>query len=77
MFVRHGLWLTSVGVICGLAASFALMRFMSSLLFRVSPADPYSYAAVSLVLIATSFAASYLASRRVTAVDPVEALRAE
>ena len=45
MFVRHGLWLTGIGVVCGLAASFALMRLMSSLLFRVSPADPFSYAA--------------------------------
>jgi len=77
MFVRHGLWLTGVGVVCGLAASFALMRLMSSLLFRVSPADPFSYAAVSIVLVATSFLASYLASRRATTVDPVEALRAE
>ena len=77
MFVRHGLWLTGVGVICGLAASFALMRLMSSLLFRVSPADPFSYAAVSIVLVGTSFLASYLASRRATTVDPVEALRAE
>ncbi len=77
MFVRHGLWLTGVGVVCGLAVSFALMRLMSSLLFRVSPADPFSYAAVSIVLVATSFLASYLASRRATTVDPVEALRAE
>jgi len=77
MFVRHGLWLTGVGVVCGLAASFALMRLMSSLLFRVSPADPFSYAAVSIILVATSFLASYLASRRATTVDPVEALRAE
>ncbi|MGB9334408.1 MAG: ABC transporter permease [Candidatus Acidiferrales bacterium] len=77
MFVRHGLWLTGVGVVCGLAASFALMRLMSSLLFRVSPADPFSYAAVSIVLVATSFLASYLASRRATTIDPVEALRAE
>src|ERR1700691_4949546 len=72
MFVRHGLWLTGIGVVCGLAASFALMRLMSSLLFRVSPADPLSYAGVSIVLIVTSLLASYLASRRVTAVDPVE-----
>lgn len=77
MFVRHGLWLTGIGVVCGLAASFALMRLMASLLFHVSPADPFSYAAVSIVLIATSFLASYIASRRATQVDPVEAVRAE
>ena len=40
MFVRQGLWLTGVGVVCGLAAAFTVMRLMSSLLFNVSPVDP-------------------------------------
>ncbi len=77
MFVGHGLLLTGVGVVCGLGAAFTLMRLMSSLLFKVSPVDPVTYAAASLGLIATAVLASYLPSRRVAAVDPVEALRAE
>ncbi len=77
MFVGHGLLLTGVGVVCGLSTAFALMRLMSSLLFKVSPADPVTYAAASLGLIATAVLASYLPSRRVAGVDPVEALRAE
>ena len=77
MFVRHGLLLTSIGVVVGLTASFALMRLMASLLFKVSPADPLSYIAVAAILMATSFAASYIASRGVTNVDPVESLRVE
>jgi predicted permease len=77
MFVRHGLVLTGIGVLCGLAAAIVLMRLMSSLLFRVSPVDPLTYTAVSLGLVLTAFLASYLPSRRTSAVDPVEALRAE
>jgi predicted permease len=77
MFVRHGLLLTGVGVACGLCAAIILMRLMSSLLFRVSPVDPLTYAAVSVGLVLTAFLASYLPSRRAAAVDPVEALRAE
>jgi ABC-type antimicrobial peptide transport system permease subunit len=77
MFVGQGLLLTGVGVVCGLGTAFALMRLMSSLLFKVSPVDPLAYAAASLGLIATAALASYLPSRRVAAVDPVEALRAE
>jgi predicted permease len=77
MFVRHGLWLTGIGVVCGLAAAIVLMRLISSLLFRVSPVDPLTYSAVSIGLVATAFLASYLPSRRTSAVDPVEALRAE
>jgi predicted permease len=77
MFVRHGLVLTGIGVACGLVVAFAVMRLMSTLLFRVSPADPVTYAAVSIGLGVTAFVASYLPSRRAATVDPVEALRAE
>jgi predicted permease len=77
MFVGHGLLLTAIGVACGLAAAFALMRLMASLLFEVSPADPVTYAAVSIGLIATAAIASYLPSRRAAGVDPVDALRAD
>jgi predicted permease len=77
MFVRHGLFLTGIGVACGLVVAFFIMRLMSTLLFKVNPTDPLTYAAVSAGLIATAFLASYLPSRRAATVDPVEALRAE
>jgi ABC-type antimicrobial peptide transport system permease subunit len=77
MFVRQGLWLAGGGVICGVAVAIAAMRLMSSLLFHVSPADPITYGAVSIGLIATAALASYLPSRRAAGVDPVDALRAE
>jgi ABC-type antimicrobial peptide transport system permease subunit len=77
MFVRHGLALTGIGVGCGLAVAVVVMRLMSSLLFKVSSVDPVAYGAASLGLVATAFLASYLPSRRASAVDPVEALRAE
>ncbi len=77
MFVRHGLLLTAAGVVCGLGASIALTRLMSSLLFEVSRFDPVTYCAVALGLVAAAALASYLPSRRAAAVDPIEALRAE
>jgi len=77
MFVRHGLALTGIGVASGLVVAIIVMRLMSSLLFKVSPVDPVAYGAASLGLVATSFLASYLPSRRASTVDPVEALRAE
>jgi ABC-type antimicrobial peptide transport system permease subunit len=54
MFVRHGLLLTGVGIACGLVASFAVMRLMSSLLFNVSPLDPVTYSAVTIVVVITA-----------------------
>ncbi|HKF51407.1 MAG TPA: ABC transporter permease [Candidatus Acidoferrales bacterium] len=77
MFVRQGLLLTGIGVAFGLAAAFAVMRLMSSLLFHVSPIDPLTYAAVTLGLVAAATAASYVPSRRAASVNPVEALRVE
>jgi predicted permease len=77
MFVRHGLLLTGIGIVCGLAGAFAVMRLMSSLLFNVSPVDPITYAAVTAGVIVTAYLACYLPSRRAAAVDPVDALRAE
>ena len=77
MFVRHGLLLTGIGIACGLVASFATMRLMSSLLFNVSPIDPVTYATIPFGIAAIAWLACYLPSRRAATVDPVNALRAE
>lgn len=77
LFVRHGLLLTGVGVVIGLAAAFASMRLLASLLYKVSPMDLLTYTIVSGGLILTAFLASYLPSLRAAGVDPVEALRGE
>ena len=77
MFVRHGIVLAGIGVLVGLIAATGLTRVMTSLLFGISPLDPLTYAAVPLVLLAAAMLASYLPARRASAVDPVEALRAE
>jgi putative ABC transport system permease protein len=77
MFVGHGIRLAGIGVVFGIAAAFALMRLMSSLLFHVNPADPLTYATVSATLVIAAMLASYVPALRATAIDPVDALRAE
>jgi ABC-type antimicrobial peptide transport system permease subunit len=77
MFVRQGLLLTAIGVAFGLAAALALTRLMTALLFDISPIDPVTYAAVSVILIAAASLASYVPARRATAIAPVDALRVE
>ena len=77
IFVRHGLLLAGIGVVFGLAAALVVTRLMTSLLFRVSPVDLFTYSAVCAGLVCTALLASYLPSRRAAAVDPAEALRAE
>jgi predicted lysophospholipase L1 biosynthesis ABC-type transport system permease subunit len=77
MFVSHGLLLAAVGVSIGLTAAFGIMRLMSALLFEVSPVDPLTYVTVAVTLIAATVLASYLPASRASAVDPLEALRAD
>src|SRR5258708_33914181 len=77
MFVRHGLFLTGIGVACGLVVAIILMRLMSTLLFKVNPTDPLTYVAVSVGLIPTASLPSCLPCLRAPTVDPVQPLRPE
>ena len=77
MFLRYGLTLAGIGVAIGLGAAAGLMRLMKSLLFGISPLDPITYVAVPAILVVAAALASYLPARRASAVDPVEALKAE
>jgi len=77
LFVRGGLLLAGIGTVLGLGAAAALTRLMSSLLFGVTARDPVTYVTVSILLVFAAALASYIPCRRATAIDPVQALRAE
>jgi putative ABC transport system permease protein len=75
LVVGHGMKLTLIGLAAGLAASVALTRLMSSLLFGVSATDPATFAMISLLLALVALLACYLPARRAAKVDPMIALR--
>ena len=77
MFVRQGLMLAAAGIVCGLLLAFAATGLLKSLLFHVSPLDPMTYVLACIALCGAASLASYIPSRRTSAVNPVEALRAE
>lgn len=76
-FVRNGLYWGGVGVGFGLVAAGTLSRLMKAILFEISPLDPLTYVGVSVAILGMAAIASYLPARRVTQVDPMEALRAD
>ena len=77
LIVRRGAGLALVGLLLGTAASLLLTRYMSSLLFGVSPTDVGTFVGVAALLAGTSLAASYVPARRAARVDPTVTLRQE
>jgi predicted permease len=75
LIVGQGLRLTAIGVVIGLALAALGTPLARSLLYNVSPFDPFSFVAVSLLLVAVALTASYVPARRAMKVDPVVALR--
>ncbi len=77
LVVMKGVVLALIGVVVGLAASFALTRLISTLLFEVTATDSVTFAAVSVGLFLVTLLSCYLPARRATRVDPLKALRYE
>lgn len=77
MILGHSVKLTLIGVGLGLAGAFALVRFLTSLLFGVGAYDAVTFIGVPVLLAAVAIAASYLPARRAVRVDPIVALRYE
>jgi putative ABC transport system permease protein len=77
MVLRESLLVVAAGMAVGAAAALLGTRALSGLLFGVSPMDPATWIAVTSLLFAVAFLASYVPARRATRVDPMSALRAE
>jgi putative ABC transport system permease protein len=73
----RGMVLTVAGVVIGLAGALVLTRFLSTLLFGVTPTDPLTFFGVSFLLACVAFLACLIPARRATRVDPMVALRYE
>lgn len=74
---RHGLVLSSMGLLLGVAGTLALTPLLRGMLFGIGTHDPETIAAVAVFLMAVTLAACWIPAHRATHVDPMVALRYE
>jgi predicted permease len=75
--LREGLAPVLAGAMVGIGAAFAFARLIGSLLFQVSPFNPWIAAVAATSLLLAGAAACLLPASRAAAVDPMQALRTE
>jgi len=77
LILKQGMLLAGIGIVLGLALSFAATRVLAGLLYGIKPGDPLTFGAVSLFLGAVAFLSCYVPARRAASIDPMKSLRAE
>ena len=77
LIIRHGMLLTSVGLVIGLGGSLLLTPVLQSFLIDLPASDSVTFGAVAAALAAIALVASYVPARRATRIDPIATLRTE
>src|SRR5438876_184270 len=77
LIVLKGLALALCGVAIGTIGAFAISRLMRSLLFGVTPSDPFTFIMIAVLLTLITLLASYIPAHRAARIDPIVSLRDE
>ena len=77
MVLRESLVLCVIGAIVGLPLAFAAARWLKSMLFGISPADPFSFVLALAGIAVVGTIAGFFPAHRASSVDPMIALRYE
>ena len=77
LILSRGGKLVGLGLLLGLGATLLASRAMGSILFQTSAYDPFTLAAITLLLAVVALLACLLPAQRATKVNPIEALRAD
>ena len=75
LVVAHGAWMVIVGIIAGVTGSIVLGRFLSTLLYGVTAADPITIIGASIALLTIGVVAALIPAVRASRADPALVLR--
>jgi ABC-type antimicrobial peptide transport system permease subunit len=77
LVLREGAVLASLGIGSGLVIAWASARFLSALLYQVSPGNAAVFAGAVLVIVVVTLVATLVPARRAAQTDPAVVLRGE
>jgi putative ABC transport system permease protein len=77
LVVGHGMRLSSLGIVAGLVAAFAVTRVMSSMVVGVGVTDPITYVSMVALFLTIAIISCWVPARRAAGLDPNAALREE
>ena len=77
MVLSYAMSWTAAGLLLGGAGAYAAARQLRSMLYGVTPADPWTFSAVALLLAVVAAVAAYVPARRAAMLDPAITLRQE
>jgi putative ABC transport system permease protein len=77
LVIKLGMFPVAIGLVIGLAASFAVNRVLSSDLVRISPTDSITFVIACAVLVLSAALGCWIPARRAVRLDPIAALREE
>jgi putative ABC transport system permease protein len=77
LVLKNGMTLVIAGVAIGVAGALALTRFLTTMLFGVTPNDTTTFVVVSVALAIVALLACLVPARRATKVDPIVTLKYE
>ncbi|MEO6871937.1 MAG: ABC transporter permease [Chthoniobacterales bacterium] len=77
MILGEGLTMIVFGLALGFLLALGTGKIVSSILFQVSPLDPFAFTIAPALLAIAALLATWLPARRATRISPMEALRDE
>ncbi|HUL72513.1 MAG TPA: ABC transporter permease [Vicinamibacterales bacterium] len=77
LVLRETLVLVAAGGVLGLAVVWPLLKYLTSLLYGISPHDPVAFAGAAAGLLSAGALAGVIPAWRASQVDPLTALRAD